>query len=452
MLRSCACLLLMTATPAAAAPTPLQAAIGNPGWLHLSGNSRARIESLDDQVRPGFVANEDLFSLRTVIRADIGTGPLHLVGEIWDSRSYTIRPGSAAGTGEVNVLEPVQLHAIADLGPVFGAGSGLVVTAGRMVLNLGSRRLIAADDYRNTTNSYTGLRADITARPRVQATFIYVLPQLRLPDGFDDVRNNRFALDHENFDARLWGGIVGLDHAFGPVHADASLFRFTERDAPGRPTRDRDLTTVDARLLVEPAPGGFDGEIEAAWQWGHTRNGLATALPLQDVAAGYIHVDVGYSLAGRWHPRLVAEFDLASGDRPGGRYTRFDTLFGMRRADFSPGGIFAALGRGNIVTPALRLELAPSPRSDGHLLARAMWSASASDGFSTTGVRDPTGRAGGFAGYEFDTRLRHWLVPARLRGEINADLLLRRGVLRTAPNAPAGATTAYFSAAVTAFF
>ena len=110
------------------------------------------------------------------------------------------------------------------------------------------------------------------------------------------------------------------------------------------------------------------------------------------------------------------------------------------------------MGRSNFVTAALRLEVAPSPRSDGHVLARAMWAASASDAFATSGVRDPTGRAGGFAGYEFDTRLRHWLVPARLRGEINADLFLRRGILRRAPNAPAGATTAYFSAAVTAFF
>ena len=62
------------------------------------------------------MANEDLLSLRSVIRAEIGSGPLRLVGEIWDSRSYTVRPGSAAGTGEVNVLEPVNVHAIADLG------------------------------------------------------------------------------------------------------------------------------------------------------------------------------------------------------------------------------------------------------------------------------------------------------------------------------------------------
>ena len=91
MLRICAWLLLMTAVPAIAAPTPLQTAIGDPGWLHLSANVRTRIESIDDQIRPGFMANEDLLSLRSVIRVEIGSGPLRLVGE--SSRVvYACRP------------------------------------------------------------------------------------------------------------------------------------------------------------------------------------------------------------------------------------------------------------------------------------------------------------------------------------------------------------------------
>lgn len=146
--------LALTAPVAAAAPrpTPLQSAIGNPGWLRLSGSLRTRVESIDTQIRPGFKPNEELLSLRTVILAEVGGGPVSIVAELWDSRSYTITPGSAAGTGEVNVLEPVQAHVVADLGDVLGPGSKVGVRAGRMVLNLGTRRLIAADDYRNTTN------------------------------------------------------------------------------------------------------------------------------------------------------------------------------------------------------------------------------------------------------------------------------------------------------------
>src|SRR3546814_15575078 len=60
-------------------------------------------------------------------------------------------------------------------------------------------------------------------------------------------------------------------------------------------------------------------------------------------------VDAGYSFGGSWKPRLSLEFDRASGDRRGGRQGRFDTLFGMRRADLAPAGLYNALARTNIV-------------------------------------------------------------------------------------------------------
>src|SRR3546814_6805119 len=111
--------------------------------------------------------------------------------------------------------------------------------AGRFTLNLGSRRLVAADDYRNTTNGYTGLRADLAAPGGVKAVFIYTLPQQRRPDDADGVRNKRVRFDHEGFDLVLWGGIVGKADAIGPAMAEFSYFHLGERDEPGRPTRDR---------------------------------------------------------------------------------------------------------------------------------------------------------------------------------------------------------------------
>ena len=359
---------------------------------------------------------------------------------------------SAAGTGEVNVFEPVQAHIAVDFGAPFGRDSHLSAKFGRMVLNLGSRRLIAADDYRNTTNGYTGLRIDLVPVRDIAATFIYVLPQERLPAGFDDVRNNRFALDSEGFDYRLWGGIAEFRHLLGPTGLDVSGYRLIERDTDGHPTRDRNLATIDARLWRPPAPGQLDHEVEGAWQWGTARATLVNVAPLQDVEAWFVHANAGYTFAGGWRPRLSATLDAVSGDRRGGKYTRFDTLFGMRRADFSPGSILSAIGRANMVAPALRLEIAPSPRTDGFVSARALWAESGTDSFSQSGVRDPTGRSGRFAGYEFDSRVRHWLVAKRLRAEANSVLYLRRGLLRDAPNAPPGSISYYFSAALIGYF
>jgi len=43
-------------------------------------------------------------------------------------------------------------------------------------------------------------------------------------------------------------------------------------------------------------------------------------------------------------------------------------------------------------------------------------------------------------------------VPRLLRAEWNGTLLLRRGILRDAPNAPTGPTSFYTSAALTSYF
>ena len=65
-----------------------------------------------------------------------------------------------------------------------------------------------------------------------------------------------------------------------------------------------------------------------------------------------------------------------------------------------------------------------------------MWLASATDSFSTTNVRDPTGRSGRYAGELLEGRLRYWLIPDTLRLETNAALIAKGRFLKTAPNAP----------------
>ncbi|MFX8351082.1 hypothetical protein ABTL64_19400, partial [Acinetobacter baumannii] len=60
-------------------------------------------------------------------------------------------------------------------------------------------------------------------------------------------------------------------------------------------------------------------------------------------------------------------------------------------------------------------------------------------------VRDASGQSGDFAGHQVDSRVRWWLVPDRLRFEVDAVLLAKGGFLRHAPNATPGATTRYGS-------
>lgn len=158
-------------------------------------------------------------------------------------------------------------------------------------------------------------------------------------------------------------------------------------------------------MFSDPAPGRSDYEVEAIYQWGRTSpSALATAANVS-VSATFFHARAGRSFIGHRSPRLALEFDYASGDRAGRTYSRFDPLFGMRRADLGPAGLYNAIGRSNIVAPGVRMEVTPSKRVDAFVTYKPMWLASRSDAFSTTGVRDPAGAAGAFAGHQVDARV-----------------------------------------------
>ncbi|QDZ06849.1 hypothetical protein FPZ24_04620 [Sphingomonas panacisoli] len=428
---------------------PLPAVAQDKDGLDLSGTIRLRYEAITDQSRTGSNRNDNLINLRTTLLASYQSGPFTIAGELWDSRVYGENGGTPVTTGEVNTFELVQAY----VGVKGSIGKAkLSAQAGRFTLNIGSRRLIAADDYRNTTNGFTGLRADLATTDGFTATAIYVFPQQRRPDDATSLRRNTVVFDHEGFDLVLWGGTAAWAKAFGPVTAEASFYHLGERDTPGRPTRDRSLNTYGGRLFRDPAAGKADGEVEAFYQSGSISASSTAGAAALPVSAWFIHASAGYTFAGPMKARLSLQYDRASGDRTGGKYGRFDTLFGMRRAELAPAGLYNAVGRANISSPGIRLEVAPSKRWDAFLSYRALWLAERTDSFSTTGVRDASGRSGAFAGNQFDGRFRWWVRPAKLRFEVDGVILEKGRFLEHAPNAPAGGTTAYVSFNLTASF
>jgi hypothetical protein len=428
--RAFAAMTLCCAVPVGAHAAPAD----NQAEWDFFGSVRLRYENVQGQVRPDFNAEDDVISVRTILAAERTQGPLRLMAEMYDSRVYGADRQSPISTSEVNTLELVQ--AFAELSLDDDRLGDVKLQAGRFMLNLGSRRLVAADDYRNTTSGYTGLRADF-APGGIKTTLIYVMPQVRRPDDIDALLDNKQYPDRESTDLVVWGGLAAKPKIMGAATLEGVYFHLEERDTPGRPTRDRSLDTFGGRLFREPAAGKWDYEVELYGQTGTVSSGTAPNSAKLDVRAGFFHADAGYTAPSAWSPRLSAEIDYASGDDDGERYGRFDTLFGMRRADFGPSGIYAAIGRTNIITPAVRLEVEPSERLDAFVAYRAMWLASKSDSFSTTGVRDAAGRSGSFAGHQLEGRVRYWAVPDLIRLEANALWLAKGEFLTDAPNAPA---------------
>jgi hypothetical protein len=440
-LGSCAVLVALTPAAASAAEDDLR----------LFGSERVRYEALDGQFRPGAPAAEDVVSLRTILTGEYAKAGWRVGAELYDSRAYGGERGGALSANDVNALELVQAYVARDFKDAFGAGSRATLEAGRFTMNLGSRRLVAADDYRNTTSGWTGLRLDGQGAGGSSFTLFYTLPQVRRPDVQSSVLDNRVVLDRESFDLRFWGAAAA--HPLGKgFSVDAAFYGLDERDAPRRPNRDRRLRTLDARIVRETRPHSFDVEVEAAYQFGTISASAAPAAPRLDVSAEFVHLDGGYQFGGAWKPRLSVEYDWVSGDDAKASFGRFDTLFGMRGGDFGPSGIYAALGRANMSSPGVRLELTRGSRFDAFFVYRGLWTASRTDSFSTTGIRDASGASGSYAGQQVETRLRYWLKPKALRLDVSGAVLFKGRLLERAPNAPRTGDTHYVAVALSGFF
>jgi Alginate export len=436
---------------ALAAPgSALRAAEVSP--LKVSGSVRVRQEELDGQYRPGFSNRDDVLVLRSSLFAEWDAGTWRFGGELVDSRAYDTDAGSALTANDVDTFEPVQTYVAGDFDAPFGKGSSATVQAGRFTINLGSRRLVASDDFRNTPQGYTGLRTEMKFSGKRSATLFYVLPQQHRPDGFASLRDNEWKLDHEGSDQQLFGALFSKGALPGALLAEAGFVRLIEHDTPERPTRNRGLTSFSARLIRDASPGKWDYEIEGIAQSGTVRASAALNAARLSVHSHFIHADLGYTLAGSWKPHVNVEWDYASGDGTGAHFNRFDTLYGMRRSELAPSGIYGAIGRSNLDALGVRLEGSPTQRLD--VLATWKWlrAADRHDSFSTTGIRDATGASGSFAGQQLDGRLRYWLVPQRLRAEVTAVWLKRGRLLQRAPNASPHGDTHYGAAAITLSF
>lgn len=436
------------------APSPwsLERAAGADDRLAVSATARVRIDTIDGQPRPGFNASDTVINLRSTLFAEYDAGPVRVGAEFYDSRAYGANERTPISTNEVNVAEVVQAYVAVDFDAPFGQGSKVTAQAGRFVLNLGSRRLVAADDYRNTTNGYTGLRLDVAQAEGWKATAVYVLPTQRLPDDLPALLDNDYAIDREGLDTRLWGLVAAYPVRSQSVTAEVSYFRFDERDTDDRRTRDRALDTFGGRVFRAVRPGAWDFEVEAFRQIGRISTGTSPTAGTVDVAANFIHADIGYSFDRPTSPRVSLRYDWVSGDKPSETYERFDTLYGMRRAEIAPSGLYNAVGRANLLSPAVRVEWLPTSRTDSFISYRPLWLASKTDSFSTSLVRDDTGRSGSFAGHQTEVRVRHWLVRNALRLEVGTLHLAKGRFFATAPNAPETGDTTYTSLNLTAYF
>lgn len=417
-----------------AAAAPAQA---EDGTLKLDAAIRIRGEAIDNQFRPGVVDSDAALFFRSNLFAEYDAGPVRIAAEIQDSRAYFERRHGSISSNEVDTLEPIQAYVAIDLAP------RATLQLGRFTMDLGSRRFIARPIWRNTSTSFTGARFDWKSAGGDKLTAFWTMPQTRLPEDSDGVHANGVELDRERSARQLFGAIATRAHVLGGT-AELYSYRLVERDAPGFATRNRRLWTSGIRFARPAKPGWIDYDVEGTWQTGTARLGTAASDVVDHpVTAWLVHGTVGRTFAGAWSPRIALNADYASGDTAASGYGRFDTLFGDSVFEFGQLGLYGPLTRSNLVSVELRAEAKPGKRTELMAALRPLWLASATDSFANTGVRDPAGSAGHYAGTQVETRIRYWLRPDRIRMSAGVATLFKGRFLRTAANAPATGDTHY---------
>ena len=436
------------------APFRLTGAIGAPEWLTLGGSYRLRYETLDGRFRAAEAGSDQILVERLLLAARIRMGALYAGGELEDSRQQLADHGTHLGTDSVDAFEPLQFYLGYRARDVFAPGDELDLMTGRMTIDEGSRRLVARNRFRNTSNGFTGLRATWRGAGGVLVDAFFVLPVNRAPSDFASLVDNAVRLDAETSRTRFWGLFVAQPELIGRATGEIYLYGFHDEDRPQFHVADRDLYTPGMRLVAKPEAGRWDYELEAAMQFGTSR---ATRSPgdLRDLAhlAGFVHASLGYTWASPWSPRLSLDYDYASGDaHPGdGVDNRFDTLYGARSFDYGPTGIYGPFVRSNIDTPGLRIEFKPEKRLDVMVGYRLVWLASSRDSWTTAKLTDPSGAAGSYLGEQIEARLRYAL-SGNVELEAGGAFLARGTFQRSVAGAPDSPNTSYAYTAATLSF
>lgn len=439
------------ANPPAAAPKApegwrLQKAFALPEWLKLSGSQRTRFEVLDGQFRSAaaFDGSDHLFALRTTLRADVKLERFLATAELMDSRQYEADRGSAVDTTVVNAAEMVQAFVGWESKGAWKEGDKSTVILGRHTMDLGNRRLVARNDFRNTTNTFDGVNWLWEDASKNSLRAFFTLPVRRLPGDQASQLDNDVELDDSNTHVQFWGLYGTLAELVPGVQGELYWLHLKEQDTAGLATANRNLTTTGARLLKRPAKSQFDLELESAYQFGESRSSTTSNADL-DHLAFFHHAEAGYTFDAGWKPRLALQFDYASGDASGtdGENNRFDTLFGARRWEFGPTGIFGALARANLVSPGWRVTVVPKDGVDFMLAHRVAYLASATDSYTPGGVRDATGNSGDEIGQLVEARVRWTLIPGNLSLDFGVAHLFAGEFLENAPNASGNGDTNY---------
>ena len=181
-------------------PWRLNNAIGSPSYLKFSGSERIRFEGLNGQFRNSGTRNlEDQVFSRTILRADYSRDQWGATLEGIDARAWGTQDDSFANTTTVNTFDVLEANVI------YKPADGHKVTVGRYTMDIGSRRLSARNKFRNTINSFNGVRWDFQGDDGYSAGAFWNMPTERRPGMRSQLVDNEHDFDNQSIDYQFFG-------------------------------------------------------------------------------------------------------------------------------------------------------------------------------------------------------------------------------------------------------
>ena len=423
-------------------------------WLNIGLDSRTRFEYRENDYRPYTDSNiyapngtpntkglraypNSLWLERT--RGYIGIknilDPFRAVIEFQDSRAFN-------SIYELQGQEINQTELIQGYGELFlkdalgtdakGQGRPISVRVGRQAFEVGSRRLIARNEFRNTTNNFEGVRVLLGERYNdVDLDSFLMRPVIRNPYSWDQP-------DWQNW---VYGSFLSIKNVSPYLTIQPY---FIGRHAWGDPTNWASAAKVPRQTQ---APGfrvfgnynNFDWDIDVMKQFGQI-GVISTAYPYNPAwmtgTVGYNNIskpfggyyqtkqqdaiayaaDVGYTFADHpWKPRVSAVYIYGSGNKSAysSASNNVDQFYGFNQP-FSRNDY---ISWNNVKDPKVRLEFTPAKDTQIDTAFSAYWLASAASAWDRAGLYAPNGNRGTFMGTELDMRIRqkvsqYWNISA----------------------------------------
>ena len=384
----------------------LKNALNLPDWLDLGLEHRTRFEVYDHpwrSIQP-LGRTDPQIQQRSRVRFGLHGSNFKFLFEGQDSRVHLsdLSDFDFLDTSIRNEYDILQLFASATAKNVFGTGLRTDLHFGRLTLDFGRRRLIARNDFRNTTNAFDGVHWQL-ARDKIWRIRVFLV---------EPVIRDQVQLDEQSKRFVFWGTYVETHHipwlGLNAYYFGLNDQRFSTLNLQ------RTFSTFGLRLYENAQKGQIDYEIESVGQTGKLGN--------TDHFAHFQHINLGYSFDLPWSPRFLIYYDYASGDRNtnDSQSSGFNTLFGARRFEYTATGNFGPFFRSNISSPGWRVIVVPAKGWKFQLKQRFWYLATSRGAFAGSGLRDATGESGNYLGHDVEVRVQ-WKLNNNLEFDAGYD-------------------------------